>query len=79
MTWDRLLTSCKKRHDDFFKRQFQSDSDFKKLLYEKRYIEETMRVFESKIQMIDKKVKNAQVTQEVMPYKGQIPQDIQEK
>ena len=59
--------------------QFEKDQTFKKLLYEKKYIEEAMHTFEEKIAIIDKKVKKTQISQDVMPYKGVIPQEFQEK
>ena len=47
--------------------QFEKDQTFKKLLYEKKYIEEAMHTFEEKIAIIDKKVKKTQISQDVMP------------
>jgi hypothetical protein len=48
-------------------------------LYEKRYIEEALRVFEDKIEVVDRKVKKTQISQDVLPFKGVIPQEFQEK
>lgn len=79
MTWVRLLNSCRKRHDDYFRIQFDKDADFKKLLFQKKYIEEAIRVFEDKITIVDNKVKKTQIKQDVGLYKGQIPQEFQEK
>jgi len=79
MTWARLLNRCRKRHDDYFRIQFDKDTDFKKLLFQKKYIEEAIRVFEDKITIVDNKVKKTQIKQDVGLYKGQIPQEFQEK
>jgi hypothetical protein len=75
----RLLTSCNKRHDDYFKLQFEKENDLSKLLHEKRYIEETMKVYEAQIAIVDNKIKKTQINQDVTLYKGEIPQEFQEK
>jgi hypothetical protein len=73
------LTRCFKRHDDYFKLQFEKESDLQKLLFERRYIEEAMRVDEAQIAIVDGKVKKTQINQDVTLYKGEIPQEFQEK
>jgi len=79
MISDRCLISCYKRHDDYFKLQFEKENDLQKLLYEKRYIEETMKIYEGQISIVDNKVKKTQINQDVTLYKGEIPQEFQEK
>ena len=41
--------------------------------------EETMRVCEAQIAIVDSKVKKTQINQDVTLYKGEIPQEFQEK
>jgi len=73
------LISCNKRHDDYFRLQFEKENDLHKLLCEEKYIEETMKVYEAQIAIVDNKVKKTQINQDVTLYKGEIPQEFQEK
>ena len=78
-TWECLLIRCKKRHDEYFKIQFEKQRDLNKYLNEKEYIEETIKIFESQISIVDAKVKKAQIEEDVTLFKGEIPQEYQEK
>ena len=71
--------ACKKRHDDFFKLQFNREHDLKRLLFERAYILETMKSFEAQVSVIDNKVKKMQSKQDVALYRGEIPLEYQEK
>lgn len=70
---------CKRRHDDFFKIQFDREHDLKKLLFERGYILDTIRSFEAQVAVVDNKVKKIQSKQDVALYKGEIPLEYQEK
>lgn len=51
------LGPCPKRHDDYFKIKFEADDSLSKYLSEKRFIEEAIRVFHERIEIVDNKVK----------------------
>lgn len=71
--------ACDKRHDDFFKLQFEKERDLKRLIHEKNYLEATYKLFADKVAIVDDKIKKSQSKQDVALYRGEIPLEYQEK
>jgi RNA-binding protein Luc7-like 2 len=49
------LGECKKRHDEFFRQMLQADED--RYFHEKRYIQETINLFDSLLVGVDARIK----------------------
>lgn len=74
------MRPCPKRHDEFFEKQFKVADEKERLYYEKKFVDETIRVFEKQIASIDSKIKKTQAKVETPGGKlHTIPSEFQEK
>ena len=73
------MKPCRRRHDDFFKTQFDNDQSTDKIYDHQDFLDETLKIFEDQISRVDSKVKKIKHKHENKLYRGEISQEFQEK
>jgi len=71
------LGACPKRHDDTYKKMFLEDDN--RANFEKKYINETISLFESLLHGVDSKIKKAQSKLDQAYVTTEQPKELQEK